>query len=118
MGNREDSTSHQHRPYERSQLPRKAYTKDRAKHNPTNPKAWPSHRPADERVLKWRPCRQVPADFEVVNVKRNENKKTWEAHLLIFRQRESLCSSQEYACRRGDLLAREELPEPWQSGTS
>lgn len=54
---------------------RKAYTKDRAKHNPTNPK--------------------VPADFEVVNVKRNENKKTWE----------------EYACRRGDLLAREELPE-------
>ena len=87
MGNREDSTSHQHRPYERSQLPRKAYTKD-------------------------------PADFEVVNVKRNENKKTWEAHLLIFRQRESLCSSQEYACRRGDLLAREELPEPWQSGTS
>ncbi|CAE7308960.1 Tiparp [Symbiodinium sp. CCMP2592] len=54
---------------------RKAFTKDRAKHNPTNPK--------------------VPADFEVVNVKRNENKKTWE----------------EYACRRGDLLARENLPE-------
>ena len=24
-----------------------------------------------------------------------------------------LCRSQEYACRRGDLLAREELPELW-----
>ncbi|CAJ1432833.1 unnamed protein product [Effrenium voratum] len=54
---------------------RKAYTKDRAKHNPTNPK--------------------VPKGFEVLAVKRNENKHSW----------------QEYAFRRGDILSRDSLPE-------
>eukprot|EP00434_Breviolum_minutum_P032778 symbB.v1.2.028989.t1/scaffold3111.1/size63350/4 len=54
---------------------RKAYTKDRGKHNPTNPK--------------------VPAGFEVLAVKRNENKNSW----------------QEYAFRRGDIMQRSELPE-------
>ncbi|CAK9105444.1 Uncharacterized protein SCF082_LOCUS49148 [Durusdinium trenchii] len=54
---------------------RKAYTKDRAKHNPTNPK--------------------VPQGFEVLAVKRNENKNTW----------------QEYAFRRGDIMSRPDRPE-------
>lgn len=53
---------------------RKAYTKDRGKHNPTNPK--------------------VPKGFEVLAVKRNENKHAW----------------QEYAFRRGDIRNRSELP--------
>ena len=34
--------------------------------------------------MSFRNGGQVPADFEVVNVKRNENKKTWEAQNREF----------------------------------
>lgn len=67
---------------------RKAYTKDRGKHNPTNPKAVcisqnefsTGNGTTGRKSIRKCACGmlQVPAGFEVLAVKRNENKNSWQ----------------------------------------
>ncbi len=67
---------------------RKAYTKDRGKHNPTNPKAVCISQNEFSTGKGTKGCKsirkyasgmlQVPSGFEVLAVKRNENKNSWQ----------------------------------------